>query len=57
MDWYRQYCGYALSSRMGKDPMPAFDALACYKLRCELLHNGDAIWRPNTCTSWMTKGG
>ena len=42
MDWYRQYCGYALSSRMGKDPMPAFDALACYKLRCELLHNGDA---------------
>ncbi|ESV34309.1 hypothetical protein BLONG_1922 [Bifidobacterium longum E18] len=22
--------------------MPAFDALACYKLRCELLHNGDA---------------
>ena len=23
MDWYRQYCGYALSSRMGKDPMPA----------------------------------
>lgn len=41
-EWYRRYCGYSFGSEIDGALMPSFDAHACYKLRCELLHNGDA---------------
>jgi hypothetical protein len=42
--WYEEFCGFRTApfSDSRKDGMLSFDANTCWKLRCEILHNGDA---------------
>lgn len=48
--WYEEFCGFrtATSPTSHMGGMLSFDAHACYKLRCEILHNGDANLKYDT---------
>lgn len=54
--WYGRYCAFCISPRTcGKPTMLGFDENTCYKLRCELLHAGDADLKPNVLNGFVSK--
>ncbi|MBD8003206.1 hypothetical protein H9626_13510 [Phocaeicola sp. Sa1YUN3] len=52
--WYRQYCAFCISAQTDSKPtMLGFDEHTCYKLRCELLHAGDADLKPKELNGFV----
>lgn len=55
--WYDRYCAFRiLPDTAGKPDEPTmlgFDGRTCYKLRCELLHSGDADLKPTELSGFI----